>query len=319
MQISRFLLVVFLSALVTLALIALAPLVPGMKTDPSAPWIDGLYKQKIAALRALPGKRIYVVSGSSSLFSLDTKVLARAVGKPVINLATHAGLELPYLLDRAEREMRPGDTIIFTPEYPLMALPVSPNQLVIDYVAFFDRGYIATRPLGEQPHFYFGYGLVGSIVETLKTMRTGKQVGRDDLTIDALGNARGNTVALSVKDKSEFAPHGEPSPVSPDEVAVLRKFVAMARAKQVTILAFPPAHIHLPGYETQNQRAMRQNIRATFRDLGMTVRGGDQDGWVEPDGIYDSASHANDAGRAAYSARIAVLLCREIHCASPPR
>jgi hypothetical protein len=319
MQIPRFLLVLFLSALATMALIVLAPVVPGMKTDPSAPWIDGLYRQKIAALRALHGNRIYVVSGSSSLFSLDTKVLARAAGKPVINLATHAGLELPYILDRAERQMQPGDTIIFTPEYPLMVLPVEPNQLIIDYVTFFDRGYIASRPLGEQAHFYLGYGFLDSVVETLKTIRTGKQVGRDDLTIDELGNARGNTVALSVKDKSEFAPHGEPSSVSPDEVAVLRKFVATARTWHVTILAFPSAQIHLPGFETPGQRAMRQHIRATFRDLGMTVRGDDQDGWVEPDGIYDSGSHANDAGRAAYTARIAVLLCQEIRCANPPR
>ncbi|MBA2587635.1 MAG: hypothetical protein H0U98_03325 [Alphaproteobacteria bacterium] len=315
MQNRRFLLVLFVSALATLVLIVLLPLAPGMKTDPSAPWIDGLYKQKIAALRAVKGERIYVVSGSSSLFSLDTKLLASAAGKPVINLATHAGLELPYILDRAEREMQPGDTIIFTPEYPLMVLPVQPNQLIIDYVTFFDRAYIPTRPLGEQAHFYLGYGFVDSIVETLKTIRTGKQVGRDDLTIDALGNARGNTVALSVKDKSEFGPHGSPSPISPDEVAVLRKFAGLARARHVTILAFPPALIRLRGYETQGQRALRQHIRATFRDLGMTVRGGDEDGWVEPDGIYDSGAHANDVGRAAYTARIAVLLCREIRCA----
>lgn len=168
MQNLRFLLVLFVSALATLALIALAP---GMKTDPSGPWVDGLYKQKIAALHALPGQRIYVVSGSSSLFSLDTKVLARAVGRPVINLATHAGLELPYIVNRAEREMQPGDTIIFTPEYPLMGLPVEPGQLVIDYVAFFDRRYIASRPLGEQVHFYLGYGFLDSIAETLKAIR----------------------------------------------------------------------------------------------------------------------------------------------------
>ncbi len=319
MENRRFLLVLLASALATLAPIVLLPLVPGIKTDPSAPWIDALYKQKIAALRALKGERLYVVSGSSSLFSLDTKLLSQAAGKPVINLATHAGLELPYLLDRAAREMRPGDTIIFTPEYPLMVLPVEPNQLIIDYVTFFDRGYIASRPLAEQAHFYLGYGFVDSIVETLKAIRTGKQVGRDDLTIDALGNARGNTVALSVKDKTEFGPRGDPSPVSPDEVAVLRKFAQTARARHVTILAFPPAQIRLPGYETPGQQALRRNIRATFRDLGMTVRGGDEDGWVEPSGIYDSGSHANDAGRAIYTARITALLCQEIRCANPPR
>lgn len=49
----------------------------------------------------------------------------------------------------------------------------------------------------------------------------------------------------------------------------------------------------------------------------MKVRGGDPDGWVEPNGIYDSGSHANDAGRAIYTAHIATLLCKEIACANP--
>jgi hypothetical protein len=319
MQNRHFLLVLLVSALATLGLIVLLPLVPGIKTDPSAPWIDGLYKEKVAALNRLHGNRIYVVSGSSSLFSLDTKVLSQAVGKPVVNLATHAGLGLPYILDRAERQMQPGDTIIFTPEYPLLELPATPNQLVIDYVTFFDRSYIASRPLVERAHFYLGYGFLDAIVETLKVIRTGKQMGRPDLTTDELGNARGNTVALSVKDNAEFAPGGAPVPISPDELDVMRKFAARAREKHVSLLAFPIALIHLPGYEAPSQRALRRQIRATFQDLGMTVRGDDSTGWVEPGGIYDSAVHANDAGRAAYTARIAVLLCQEIRCANPPR
>ena len=81
MQNRRFLLVLLVSALATLVLIVLLPLMPGMKTDPSAPWVDSLYKQKIAALQALPGNRIYVVAGSSSLFSLDTKTLSQAAGR----------------------------------------------------------------------------------------------------------------------------------------------------------------------------------------------------------------------------------------------
>jgi hypothetical protein len=314
-----FLFVLLLSALATLGLIALLPLVPGIKTDPSGPWIDQLYKQKIAALHQQRGNRIYVVSGSSSLFSLDTKILSDAVGRPVINLATHAGLGLPYILDRAEREIQPGDTILFTPEYPLLVLPPEPGEIAIDYVTFFDRSYIASRPLAEQSHFYLGYGFVDSIVETLKTIRTGKQVGRDDLTIDALGNARGNTVALSVKDNAEFAPGGPPSPITSDAMASLRKFWGMAREKHATILAFPIALIHLPGFEAPAEQALRQHVRAAFAQVGMTVRGSDDTGWVDPSGIYDSAVHANDAGRAVYTARIAVLLCAEISCAHPPR
>ena len=319
MQGRPFILSLFASALATMAFIIVLPQIPGMKTDPSAPWIDGMYTQKLAALHRLGGKRIYVVSGSSSLFSLDSEVLSQVAGRPVINLATHAGLGLTYILDRAEREIRAGDTIIFTPEYPLLEKPATPSDLTIAYVTFFDRRYIATRPLVEQIQFYLGYGFVDSLVQTLKAIRTGKQVGRDDLTIDALGNARGNTVALSVNDKTEFDTRGDPPPITQSARDVVRKFAAVARERHAVILAFPSALIHMPGWEARSQRTRRGQIRALFADVGMKTRGDDQAGWVEPSGIYDTSAHANDAGRAAYTARIAVLLCQEIRCTNPPQ
>jgi hypothetical protein len=315
MQNRTFLFTLFLSALLTLGFIVLLPMIPGAKTDPASAWAHGLYKQKLARLHQLRGNRIYVVSGSSSLFSLDTQVLSQAIGRPVLNLATHAGLGLSYILDRAEREMQPGDTIIFTPEYSLLEQSAAPNQLTIDFVTFFDRPYIATRPLAEQTHFYLGYGFMDSIVETLKTIRTGVQVGRPDLTIDDLGNARGNTVALSVKDTVEFSSKSEPVPISRDALAALQNWSALAHEKHARILTFPSALIHLPNWNTPGQRALRQQARSIFQQLGMIPRGDDSTGWIEPDGIYDSALHANDAGRAIYTRRIAVLLCREIRCA----
>jgi hypothetical protein len=315
----NFIILLFCSLVAGLALIALLPLLPGMKTDPQAAWSNGLYRDKINALHKLPPRRIFVVAGSSSLFSLDTQVLSRVVGKPVVNLATHAGLGLPYILDRAGREIGPGDIIIFTPEYPILQMAADPNQLTLAYVAFFDRPYIATRPLAEQSHFYLGYGFLDSLLETLKTLRTGVQPGRPDLTFDALGNARGNTVANSVKDTSIFAPSSEPKDISPDAMIALRKFAGRARAQHARIIAFPTALIHQPGWDTPRQRAFRQKLRKTFAELGMVSLGDDSTGWIEPGGMYDSAVHANDAGRAIYTGRLARLLCREIACAHPPQ
>jgi hypothetical protein len=318
MRNGTFILTLFASAIATLVFIAAAPQIPGLKTDPAAAWTNGLYRPKLAALHQLSGSRVYVVSGSSSLFSLDTKVLSGIVGQPVVNLATHAGLGLTYILDRAEREIQPGDVIIFTPEYELLEQPATPNQLTLAYVAFFDRRYIASRPLTEESHFYLGYGFPDSILETLKTIRTGVQVGRPDLTFDDLGNARGNTVAKSAKDKTEFAPHGPAPAISQDARAALRKFAQTARERHAKIIAFPAALIHLPGWDAPAERALRRDARSLFRQLGMVSLGSDQTGWVEPNGIYDSLYHANDVGRTAYTAKIARLLCREIHCAHPP-
>ena len=319
MQNRNFLLLLLASLLVTLSLIAVLPLIPGMKTDPASAWTDGLYRDKTAALRKLPAGRIFVVSGSSSLFSLDTEVLSQAVGKPVVNLATHAGLGLPCILDRAEREIGPGDTILFTPEYGLLQAPADPNQFTLGFVAFYDRPYIATRPLAERVHFYLGYGFVDSLIETLKMARTGAQSGRDDLTFDALGNARGNTVAQSVKDTTTFGPPSEPTGISQDARLTLRKFARVTQAQHAQVLVFPMPLIRMPGWDSPRQRAFRQEIRTEFRKLGMITLGDDSTGWIEPSGIYDSSVHANDAGRAAYTARVALLLCQQIACANPLR
>lgn len=315
-----FLLTLFGAALTMLGVIAVTPLIPGTTTAPDAVWADGLYRQKIHALNQLPAGRIYTVSGSSSLFSLDTQVLSQAVGKPVVNLGTHAGLGLNYIVDRAERQMRPGDTIIFTPEYPILQQPADPNQITLAFVAFFDRSYIASRPLAERTHFYLGYGFPDAIWETLKILHGGASTGLVEagITIDSLGNARGNSVAKSFEDTRGFAPVGVPLPISTDAIATLREFAARAKKRHVQIISFPTSLVHLPGWDTPRQQELRRQTRSTLQALGLNPRGNDQTGWIEPAGIYDAAFHANDVGRAAYTRRITVLLCAQMICAHPP-
>jgi hypothetical protein len=319
MQNRTFLFTLLSTTLITLGIIAILPRLPGMKTDPEAAYVDGLYRLKFGALNRLQDRRIYVVSGSSSLYSLDTKILTAAIGTPVVNLATHAGLGLPYILDRAGREMKLHDTIIFTPEYPILGASADPNQFTLAFVAFFDRPYIASRPLAERANFYLGYGFIDTIWETLKIRLPGALVSHIDLAFDDLGNARGNSVAKSSRDRGDFTPNSEPLSISADAMIALRKFSARARDKHVQIISFPASLIHLSVWDTPEQRSLRQHVRSTLQELGMNPHGDDQTGWVEPSGIFDAMFHANDVGRAAYTHRIAILLCAQMTCAHPPR
>ena len=95
-----------------------------------ADWVHHLFLRKEAALQLAPsGPRVLIVGGSGCLFSLDAAVLERELEQPVINLCSHAGVGLEYMLARARRHARPGDTVLLALEYRVLNLP---DQIVND-------------------------------------------------------------------------------------------------------------------------------------------------------------------------------------------
>ncbi len=98
-------------------------------------WIEQVQTRKRAIAQQLDGPRALVVSGSSALFGVDSKMLEQALGRPVANLATNAGLLAPYLIDEARRALRPGDWVIVPLEYPLFHDEGEVNEAFIHYYA----------------------------------------------------------------------------------------------------------------------------------------------------------------------------------------
>jgi hypothetical protein len=92
--------------------------------DPEATWIEAIRARKqylaqnpprLAEVK-LHGARVLIVGGSSGLFSLDAELLERRLGRPVINLCTHAGLGLRPLLADARAMAHAGDFILLALE-----------------------------------------------------------------------------------------------------------------------------------------------------------------------------------------------------------
>lgn len=95
--------------------------------------LEGLYRRLLGAnhyLAAFEDKsrllesrrppRVLLVGGSSLAFGADSAALERSVGRPVVNLALHAGLGLDLILGQAERALAPGDVVVLSPEYGLL-------------------------------------------------------------------------------------------------------------------------------------------------------------------------------------------------------
>lgn len=75
------------------------------------------FDPKWRAQAALPSPRILLVGGSNGLFGVDSKQLEQALGIPVYNLCLQADLGIPFFLDMTLAAARPGDIVLFSPEY----------------------------------------------------------------------------------------------------------------------------------------------------------------------------------------------------------
>lgn len=318
MSFSRFLFGLAITFLLALSAIAVFPLIGLARPDADTTWTASLYTAKIRDARAVHGPRILVVGGSGALFSFDAEVASRRIGRPVVNFGTHAGLGLPYILDRASRELRSGDDVVLLPEYELLQQNRTPTELAIRQAVFFDREFVDRRPRVEAARYLVGYGVIDSLVEGAKWVFHGPPAGRSDVSLDASGDVRGNTVARSKDHLLEMAsPILPPPPVSSDMLSVLAQFRRRAEAVHARVFVLPPAHISTPGYRKPAFRNFQRSLEPLFAALSMPMLAPPESAMLPPKDMYDTEYHANDNGRAVFTALVLSKLCTVIICTGP--
>lgn len=116
-----------------------------------AAFVEGLYVRKAVAMARAAERsaasnkpRLVIVGGSGALLGIDAELIELKLGIPTVNLATHAGLGGEYILDRARRELRPGDRVLLCPEYQLWNNPPAGafNDLEWQYVCTYDKAFL---------------------------------------------------------------------------------------------------------------------------------------------------------------------------------
>jgi hypothetical protein len=311
----RFVFLFIAATLLWLLVIAFLPVTGLVGPSADVTWAAALYRDKDQAAEKAPAPRVFAVGGSGTLFSLDTVELSRRLGRPVINYGTHAGLGLGYILDRVVQIVRPGDLVLLFPEHELLQQSAEPTQLTIGEVAFYDRGYLASRNWRQRLRYLFGYDVFASLTERLKSLVLTANAGRDDVHLDALGNERGNTVAASRRIALLNAAPVDPSrPVSSDARMLLARFAAALHERQVRLIVLPPVLLQSADYNSPRYHVLTVQEEALFDSLGIEHLGIFHTGFLPREDMYDSIYHANDRGRARYTTRIADLICARLAC-----
>lgn len=86
------------------------------------------YTNQLSAMRAkherlaeLPSPKVMVIGGSNAALGIDSRMLEEALGRPVVNMAMHAGLGFRFMVEELADALGPGDLVIAAPEQGLCA------------------------------------------------------------------------------------------------------------------------------------------------------------------------------------------------------
>ena len=88
----------------------------------------GALNEKYERLNSLEGEKIVVVGGSSVAFGLDSELLERYTGMPVVNFGLYADLGTKMMLDLSLSGISEGDVVILAPELDRQTLSLYFNN-----------------------------------------------------------------------------------------------------------------------------------------------------------------------------------------------
>jgi hypothetical protein len=281
--------------------------------------------KKEAAAQCAEGPRILLVGGSATLFGVRAGQIEDATGVPSFNLAVHAGLGAKYALDRAERLLRPADTVILIPEYELYDcgednLTDWAGEFFIDYLTGSDPAYFLAMPIGRQFEL--------AIRQPFRKIRKGAMAqlspwrsNRPDVNSDPVYNAdnvdgHGDLIRHHRDDKpAALPPDDREAAVGPGVLdtdrggwPAISRFVAHARARGVRVLAAFPnvpfeSHYATPGYAPKLEL-----IRQFYLDRGVAVLGTPRDAMLPRSDFFDTVYHPFHEAATTRTARLIELL-----------
>lgn len=113
-------------------------------------WIYDAYEKKEGIAKSIKEEKVVIVAGSNALFGIDSKMLSKAMGLPVVNYGVNAGIELPLTLFMAQKVIGTGDTVIMPLEYPMYSYDGTAGAQMIDYLFAREPAYFWKLGFDEQ-------------------------------------------------------------------------------------------------------------------------------------------------------------------------
>ncbi|MGQ0684164.1 hypothetical protein [Bradyrhizobium sp.] len=109
--------------------------------QPAEHWLFDVYSIKEHRARQSASPKLVIASGSNALFGMDSELLERLLGKPVVNMAGHAGLPIDFHAEKALTIAAAGDTVVMPLEFGYYASEPKPTSWEVANLASWGADY----------------------------------------------------------------------------------------------------------------------------------------------------------------------------------
>jgi hypothetical protein len=307
---------------------------------PTEYWIRDVYILKHYIAQDIKEKKIVIIAGSNGLFGIDSSLIEKATGTKTVNMSTHAGLSLDFLLDPRKLLLNNGDIAVLPLEFECYRQKTRYNDVTIEAVITWDRKYYDRLSPWKKIEFIGScsplrvaaalfqkyikrqerYGLSpAKIIAAAKASwaKSDNRLNPGNLyqNIDRYGDIIQNKGTPKKIRAVGYGGMGSPAwKISPYSIKGLSSFVNYCRENNIRVFFTWPCTLKSKRFDLNN-KIIRDNltkIKRLLNNLNVPVLGGPEDFHFERKYFFDSHYHLNREGREIRTRRLISHLGRHI-------
>jgi hypothetical protein len=293
----------------------------GSATDDSR-WLSDIMRAKMAAANAQQRPKLLVAGGSASLFGISGQQIEVGTGLPTINMATHAGLGIGYMLHMIRQAAKPGDTILLILEYEIY--DAVPSDVLVDYLYARDPGYIASLPLSlrwKMPLYLSLPRLLNGLTSRPGTAGVSSETTFGCYNVRSLnpqgdetcnqGDGRPPEALARLREQIASVPANSPV-IAAESLQEIRRFLDWCRATNVRVIVSFPNTVRTPVLDNPSWMAFFARVIGFYRSLDLPVLGSPHSFMYDQSLFYDTRYHLNDRGVQLRTAQLIGLLMGQL-------
>ncbi len=262
-------------------------------------WVEEVYSFKEKYASQIHERKIVMVSGSNCLFGIDSEMLEKEWGMPVVNDAVHAGLQMPYILYKSKKVLKQGDIAILPLEYFFYINDYKPSQTYTDFVLARDVEYFSNLPIKEKFKLVFAV----SFERIITGIRSPFHKLKPTVGFYGVQNLNSHGDEIVPYDKEAFSKLDTvradviPSNQLSDEFRFyMNQYVAWAKKNHIKLIFMPPNHMYFKAYHLPHYKAFLQNIKKYYDEKHLLYIGDPYDYMYKKEYYFNTTYHLNDRG-----------------------
>ncbi|MGD1912694.1 MAG: hypothetical protein ACFB2X_18140 [Rivularia sp. (in: cyanobacteria)] len=276
----------------------------GIATSGQSLWIHELYTIKSSIAKTIETPKLVIVSGSNALFGISCKMIHEETQVSCLNGATHAGLGVKYILNRAHSFVKPGDTVLLPLEYAHYTSNNIPGSVLVNYVLEQDPKYLISMDIFHSIRIMTGISF-NKIAEKIsyrfkppKAIKTPYQSKNINKFGDETGNLKSERNDKHLNNLTQLKPDRNLANYNNNSngLQTIKDFISWCNSNNIKVIATWPNTIWFDVYQEQKQQHFFQSIKYFYEELSIPVLGEAEDFMYDKSMFYDTRYHLNDVG-----------------------